>query len=350
MREDDPPDIVALALADLTVPQLREIARGFGWKLSGLRREEVIAQMAAHYANPAHAASLLAPLPEAERRLLALLAWLGWQPEHRLLPMLHTLAGLLPAGWLGLTPGEAHLAEFRRRGLLLVVRSMPPSVAGVAPVLLPQLLPIPELLPPARALASLRPLPAASPLLYLLAAWQGLAEAGPVPPVSPFEPTVGVQGAQGWPVVPGEQGTVAYAPLRATRIPIGHSPFPASLRDALRPRLAPEPGMAEFFLALLIEVGLVAHNKAGHIVADETTLQQLLLLPADQQSHLLVNSCVEMPYGLWDEYSLTQQGHPSLRLFRQGSAWHFAPQHFSEHLAQMRSFFLTSLRWLPLQR
>ena len=89
--------VIATGIAALTMPQLRAIARGFGWPLAGLKRDDIVLQIERHYADRNSAAAAAAALSADEQSLLSALAWLGIDTRSSLAAAFDRLQSVLPA-------------------------------------------------------------------------------------------------------------------------------------------------------------------------------------------------------------------------------------------------------------
>ncbi len=338
--------LLGQGLGRFTVPELREVASHFGWKLKGLRRDDILAQMGEFYLSDPMVEQALATLSQDERNLLALCAWIGWSEPAHMLNALRALLDALPKRWVAHAPSAAHIDKWVTRGLLL---RTPNGQVGVLDSFARRLLPIPELLGAPDHAARLRPRPPVDPLASLLISWDTVRAAGEIAPSSPFPSGVARYDGVQWPLKPVDQSAYWQA---AAVVPIypASSMLPSSLYQRLIGRLEPqESGKAAFFAALLDTLGLLDKRATTFYTRDEA-LQKFLAQPLEAQWKRLIDGWQAMGYGLWDEYSWVQQTHPELRLYRRPTMWQLQPAIFVKQLTAMRVALFNILRWLPTER
>lgn len=359
--EPPPPDPITLALEGLTVPQMRAIADAFGWPLRGLRRDDLIAQMAAHYTDEAMTARALATLGADERKVLTLAAWGGTATVEQMVRVAGALLENLPRGWLTRPITAATIHDLLQRGYLLSYAYLGNPAVGVPPRFAAALLPIPDLLPapPRRTRLDPDPMPGLDPVGLVLLAWQVTRAHGPFALESPF-PREGVfvpRDVGQWPVYEADRNVTYWNnPARQVTIVPAGPPFPAALRGALREALPVPPSrgaarsdpddVAHFFAALLLTTGLVS-AEGRQWRADGAALGRFLALTAVEQVALLLDGWRQMAYGVWDELSWLVRSRPRLRVQRRVNVWTLQPMSFSEMLSHVRGRIYATTRWLP---
>jgi hypothetical protein len=136
---------------------------------------------------------------------------------------------------------------------------------------------------------------------------------------------------------------------RALRVPSAPGPYPEPLRAAMRAAAGlDEPGLGSFLGAILSSLQLVTFDG-----------QQLHVAPADRQALLmldavglrlgLLSAWLEIPYGLWDEFTAARLRGEPLRLYRR-QGWYFTPSELDEATDALRNAAIIAARWLPAER
>ena len=358
----DDVSLLELWVSSHTVPELRALARGMGWALSGLRREDVVDQLLEHYGSAESAEVAIDALAQGERRLLGLVAWAGDGDTYRLARRVTALAALLPAGWLAELERSTRNTEAMveaisalcHRGYLI---SDAPGYAArdvfVPDAFAARLWPLPELTPPPPDPAALRPVPAPDPIRALAAVTRVLTQRAPLVRRPPFGPHVAT-GPDGLPH-PGAPRPEFGAPLDLSITVPPSGPLLAPPDEAAAAQaLAPSPGLdggdaVAFWTAVMDRSAALRASGArlgppAHLPAEAGVIGLGVVGGISQ----LLEAWFGLRYGQWDELSWLQHQGVDWLVKRPWSRWGTAPPGFDRLLTDMRlTAFEMLSRWPP---
>lgn len=349
---------VRARLAHETVPRVREIAQGMGWVLKGLKREDILGQMVAYYADPAAARAAVERLAPTERALLALVGWASFTPSRGgVIDAVARLAPHVPALGSGELDVAPALHDLHRRGYMLISATQR-GAPYVAPTMYPALFPIDALTPPAPAPRT-PPAVTPDPVGAFLGAVLRLWALGPTPTESMLPAGVNFDpDTMEWPqLLPGREphrGEVALRPggpkQRVVSIlPLGVPLGPRTLQAIGR---AVGVDAAAFYVHLGIVLGIVMaegnRRAQPRLVVDPERLVEWMALPVAQQASSLVWAWRASHYLLWSETSRLAGSGAAWDMVRRADAWQVDPNRVSEQFLGMRQAVMVWLRRLPV--
>ncbi len=334
-------------LDQLRATDLRNLAGEMGWPVRGQRRDDLQAQMAAHYRDPAAWRQALERLDAADRHLLSLVAWQGVVLRP------HTVAAIVQLGAAGLGSAKevtSRLVDLHVRGWLLNLPAPYGVQLGLVPELAQALLPVPDLTPaadrPPSAAIRGHADPVTVSLNLLFAHWVSGAASFEVRNREPV--VLEGRGPQAWLIrerdkTRTEWGT--WLPIPAVAVQL-----PKSLRRFL-PRAVPEEaGGLLTCCAYVMDLVTAARAEPGAASLLQLQPERLVAwtaLSPTQQLYHLVDAWLGLPTEVWSELSQLQLAGARFQVVRRQGDWQFRPEVFNSHLRELRWSVLQWLRCLP---
>ncbi|MEO8083217.1 MAG: hypothetical protein ABI780_05295 [Ardenticatenales bacterium] len=349
-RTFDDEALNAAGLHGLTAPQLRAIARGFGWTLTGLKRDGIVEQMEQYYLDPASTAKAAAALSPDLRKLLGIVGWLGMEPRSELAGGYDRLLAVLPSSARPAAPlnvGSAAITAAIERGLVLGdAGSSPPSLHAPWPLSIA--LPPPAWTPTLKAVpSSWRREPAGNGAADLAAAGLALLPEGRMRTIGPFGDQR-IEWHGHWPVLRGESPARVHGGTRAQRIPTAATP----LAKAARAIVARAVGDADedrsaFVVAQLAGLGLLKADPKNGAWIDPDAFGGWLESSAQDQLAGAVLSWLQLQYPTWDEVSLLVHTDGGINHWRSVDMWRHTIMDYRRSRTNMRIDALFGLHRLP---
>lgn len=348
-------------LDERTVSELRTLARELGWDLKARTRAEIVDQLFVHYQASDSGRIALGKLSESDRRLLALLDWIGPGDVDDLSALLDSCQDVLPDGWLSGRPGsrieasrlESRIHHLLQRGLavgaerspMFTIVGVPSGLAGVLP-------PVRELTPVFPELPNLEVNPARDLIGDLAMAWAFLTTNAPIELNVAWDPAPLRLHARRWPATGtskagtrgarrgGPQPIDPVAPLLPTD----------KLEEIAGASHQDGPDSADWLVSLLARMGAVKlAERNSKLVADADRFASLLASGPDQLIVEATVSWLRMPFGLWDELSWIQRQRSDWRVIRDAHRWLFDADDLSQDLGSIRTQIAAkALAWASL--
>lgn len=344
-KRDDPVeamerDQIAQALAQLTVAQLRTIASRWGWKLSGQKREDVLASLKGHYSDEASLAKARSKLSPDDRRLISLVRALQVRGALTLPDALDRLSAD-PATALRNRDGYFRVQRAVAQGLLLdlgrelvIPQGLFADGYGAA-----------DLLPPAD-LSKLTVDPAPDPLRSLALWGQALAADSAVLTLRNPLTEKGLKAPPGWrpgtplATLPPQEGGAGQRSIPA----VGSSFAPevvARLQGDLGLRRASSAELLLWVfggLSSQVIAGQPRHADAeGHDELAAATMRLVLGLTAPDLLDLYLQLWMNLPYGTFDEWSWARLEDPTADFDLQlTQAWTISTDAWQQGLVRSR--------------
>lgn len=344
--------VIAAGIGALTMPQLRAIARGFGWTLTGLKRDDIVLQLERHYADRDSVAAAAAALGADVQPLLSALAWLGIGTRSSLAAAFDRLQFALPAAARVKPPlhvGKAALDVAVERGLVLGDgTTVPPSLRVPWP--LSVTLPPPAWTPSTKVSASWRREPAGDGVADVTAGALSLGRLGKIPTGKPFgDQAVDMHGH--WPTLRGESQDKGRGAPRSMRIPLATSPLDGAAREAIAGAIGdPDEGRGAFVGALLVGLGIVdVKGKTGGTIDPAVFERWLSTSPRDRVISTLM-IWLQLRYPTWDEMSQVVRADARLQHRRNTDYWRNSIQEYYASCTNLRVDALCGLHRLPRPR
>ncbi|MCC7021100.1 MAG: hypothetical protein IT332_15165 [Ardenticatenales bacterium] len=344
--------VIATGIAALTMPQLRAIARGFGWPLAGLKRDDIVLQIERHYADRAGAAAAAAALSADEQALLSALAWLGIDTRSSLAAAFDRLQSVLPATARVKPPlhvGSRALDTAIERGLVLGDgTTSPPSLRVPWP--LSVALPPPAWTPALKVPPSWRREPVGDGVADILAGTLALGRLGTVPTNKPFgDQPVDWHGH--WPTLRGEAAAQTRGAPRSMRIPPAVSPLAVAARDAITRAVGdPDERRSAFIAAQLAGLGLIDVERKTGAAIDPDVLDRWLAVSPQERVLTTLVVWLQLRYPTWDEVSCLVRADTRLQHRRSADYWRNAMQEYHACCTNLRVDTLCGLHRLPRPR
>jgi hypothetical protein len=344
--------VIAAGIAALTMPQLRAIARGFGWPLTGLKRDDIVLQIERHYADRTSAASAAAALPADVQPLLSALAWLGIDTRSSLAAAFDRLQSALPMTARIKPPlhvGNRALDTAIERGLVLGDgTTSPPSLRVPWPLAVVP--PPPAWTPVTKVSASWRREPAGDGVADVLAGSLALGRLGKIPTTKPFgDQTVEMHGH--WPTLRGEAPGQARGAPRSMRIPPAMSPLAGAARDAIAAAIGdPDEGRSAFVAAQLVGLGLIVVEGTKGGAIDPAVVEQWLSLSPGERAMTTLFTWLQLRYPTWDDVSQLVRADARLQHRRSADYWRNTIQQYHASCTNARVDALCGLHRLPRPR
>lgn len=347
-------------LENVTVQELRTMAKARDIKLKGSAKAEIVRQMVEHLSNPDQIGQMLARLAPAEQVSLQL-ADLLTQPGQGITPdevtaVEKALGTTTASGQDGLK-GLVRLSEL---GLVIPQRTYS-GIRYVVPLAVrPHLPPLTTILSPYPGTVETLRVSAHDPLTlphHLYLAWQHLRTHQVLRP----KPQVNLTGygqhlLQGWDFIPAEVQALQqkpnwmYGQNTALTVPsISAVRLEETAARDLKNLLGSDDDRLDFILGLLADLGMI-RVKGRQVMADAELMPALLQLPTAERLRALVDIWL---YGTqWSEMDLTLRRAGRLRLRRSISYGYIniQPEQLRVELAQGRQFLVRLLRQAEVGR